>query len=333
MSRSVGVYITAVLVLAGSALCLMSGVFHLLMASFPIAATPTAATPTFPTQTVPFMKYAFYFVAALSFGFGAWGVATGIGLFGFRRWARISILIFSGLLLLFTVPGLVIFLLIPLPVPAEAPPAMMVAVRVVVAVFYGILIAIAAWWIYLFNKASVKQQFLGGLLAAGPSRRPLSITIIAWFLLIGAVTFPFLAIMRMPAFLFGFQMPTWSAPLIYLLYGVAQAYLGLGLLKLKPLTRTLAVYFFLFGIANGVAAFLFAVQMDQWLTQYLSQMPPPVQAQKVFYFALSRWCGLGLPIILMAIAIWFLVTRRNAFVPTEQQPSPPRKVEGSPISK
>lgn len=323
MSRSVGVYITAVLVLAGSVLCLLSGLFQLLAAFFQTTVPPTAATPNFPAPTVHFLRYALFFAAAMSFAFGGWGVATGIGLFGFRRWARISMLIFSGFLLLISLPGLALFLFVPLPVPPEAPAQMMVAVRVVIAVFYGLLIAIAAWWIYLFNKASVKQQFIGGLPAAGPSRRPLSITIIAWFLLIGAASFPFVVIMRTPAFLFGFRMPTWTAPLIYLLYGVAHVYLGLGLLKLKPLSRTLAVYFFLFGMANCSAAFLFPAQMDQWLTQYLSQMPPAIQAQKAFYFALSRWCGLGLPMILMTIAIWFLVTRRNAFVPTEQQPSSP----------
>jgi hypothetical protein len=45
--------------------------------------------------------------------FSGWGLATGIGLLRAWRWARVSALIFSGLLAALGILGIVIFLLMP----------------------------------------------------------------------------------------------------------------------------------------------------------------------------------------------------------------------------
>ncbi len=315
MNRSVSVYISAVVMLAGSVLCLASGLFLLLAAFSPPPAMPA----------VSFIKYALYSATAISFGFGAWGIATGIGLFRFRRWARISVLIFSGLLLFIAVPGLV-FLLIPIPTSPELSPGAMAAVDIVIAVFYFLLIAIAVWWIYLFRKASLKQQFLGELPAAGLPRRPLSITLVACFLLIRSIQSLVLVPLRVPAGLFGFILTGWEASLFYLFYAAAQLWLGFGLLRLKPWSRTLAVYVFLFGIANGLLFVLLPGRIERVLAIFMSQVPPAIRTQEAFWTAWSKsWmqAGFGVSVILMAIAIWFLVTRRKAFMHPAGQPSSP----------
>jgi hypothetical protein len=202
----------------------------------------------------------------------------------------------------------------------------MAAVHIVMAAFYFFLITIAVWWIYLFNKASVKQQFLGGFPAAGLPRRPLSITLVACFLLISGVKSLVLMPLRMPASLLGFILTGWEASLFYLFYAAVQLWLGLGLLKLKPWSRTLAVYVFLFNIANALLFVLLPGRIERVVAISMSHVPPAMRAQaasRVAFSKLRMQAGFGTSVILNAIAIWFLITRRKAFIPPEDQPSIP----------
>lgn len=57
-------------------------------------------------------------------------------------------------------------------------------VRLVIAAFYGVLTAIGVWWLVLFSRSRTKEYFAGH----GPvieSARPLSISVIAWYMLAG----------------------------------------------------------------------------------------------------------------------------------------------------
>lgn len=93
----------------------------------------------------------------------AWGVATAIGLFRLRRWARWSMVAFSALMLVREARDLTAK-------PQVAPPTVSAAIRarfVAVAHFNqaltGFLLALAIWWLVYFLLPGVKAQFEGAV--------------------------------------------------------------------------------------------------------------------------------------------------------------------------
>ncbi len=312
MTRSVGVTIAAVVTIIGSVFSLLCGLFMLLGALLRSVTMPAT----------PFLKYTLFITSGLLLGLAAWGIATAIGLFRLRSWARASILVFSGLLLFFGAISALFIVFIPIPVQENVPHQFMVGVRIGVAMFYLLWVGVGLWWLYLFNKAAVKKQFLGDLPATDRSPKPLSITVIAWFLLVGGILMPFWALLRMPAAVFGLVLTGWKGSLVYLVYAAAEVYLGLGLLKLKPLSRTLAVYFFLFGILNSL---LFAVlpgraaRMATLMESFSPTMPGP--GAPALALAPSWWFTLVVGVIFMGVPLWFLITRKKAFLAAGKPPA------------
>jgi hypothetical protein len=83
--------------------------------------------------------------------FAGWGVATGIGLLRAWRWARISTLIFSGLLAAaFSILGVMIFL--------HSLRDGLSAGDLTILLFL-IPIAIGVWWLVFFTRKDVKAYF------------------------------------------------------------------------------------------------------------------------------------------------------------------------------
>jgi hypothetical protein len=89
-------------------------------------------------------------------GAAAWGIATSIGLFRLRNWARLSILVFSVLLVLMSAPSGLMALLMPFPAPRGADPSFTTVMRVGMGAFWLGLLAIGIWWLVFFNRAKVK---------------------------------------------------------------------------------------------------------------------------------------------------------------------------------
>jgi hypothetical protein len=77
-----------------------------------------------------------------------------------------------------------------------------------IAAFYGALALVGAWWLVLFNTSATKQYFAGRE-PERESARPLSIAIIGWYLLAGAVGTALAAVIRMPAVFFGLIFTGW----------------------------------------------------------------------------------------------------------------------------
>lgn len=114
-------------------------------------------------------------------------------------------LVFAVLLILFSLPAALVMAFIPLPNTSapDLPSNFGSILRVGFVVFYGMFAALGGFWLYFFNRRSVKEQFEGnrpgvevavpGLPIATPDAkpaRPLSITIIGWFLLVGSALAP-----------------------------------------------------------------------------------------------------------------------------------------------
>ena len=136
MSRSIGVTISAVLVLLGSLFWLL---LHLLVLVF---------QPTEPTLP-PALRFAGIFATLSMVLSSVWGVPTAIGLFRLKRWARISLLIFAGLLVYTGAITVILMLLVTL--PAQLSEEQQTLTRTAAIVIFSPLVGIGIWWLYLFH--------------------------------------------------------------------------------------------------------------------------------------------------------------------------------------
>jgi len=91
--------------------------------------------------------------------FSGWGLATGIGLLRAWRWARISTLIFSGLLVALGVLAVVALLRMP---AGDISGWQLLMLRAVAVLFFLSPAALGIWWLVFFNRKQVKAYFQAG---------------------------------------------------------------------------------------------------------------------------------------------------------------------------
>jgi hypothetical protein len=314
MKRSAGVTACAVIVFLGCALLLLFSTFGLL---------GMAAAPVREGQP-HFMKYFMGFFLALAFGGAGWGIATGVGLLQLKEWARISILVFSGMLLFMGFPGLLMIPFMPMQQPPDVPANFTLYMRIFMGAFFGILAGLGAWWIVLFNRKSVRAQFQGtlaeGQQPSGAPGRPVSIAIIGWYMVVSAFfTLPFF-FFHMPLFLMGFMLKGWTASLFMLGCGVLQLVAGAGLLKLKPWSRVLAIGYFSFFTLSTVMMVILPGSQSRYeeamrsVQETFGVPPNPMQ--------FPMWFTLAFCLPLFAVLLWFLVTQKKSFLPANQISAP-----------
>lgn len=334
MARSVGITASAVAVLIGSALTLLFGAVAML-GSFVMNLRPMPNAP-------PHLGYVIIAEAAFAFGLGGWGVASGVGLIRMKEWARISMVVFAAFLLLCTFPAAVIMAFIPLPLSRDPslPSNFATILRIGMVLLYGLLAALAGFWLYFFNTRRVKAQFQGkaatieapsGYLPAempdsNPGvpidARPLSITIIGWFLLISSAFAPLgLLYSRtvfhntpIPLCLLGFFVFGPTATLILMLWMTTQAIAAIGLLKLKNWARLATIALQCLGILNivllvGIPANRVRYQqiMDSMMASMNTSLPQPVS------FTFPVWLGMIVSLPILLAILWFLIRRRQTF--------------------
>lgn len=336
---SVGVLLIGVLSLVGSAITLLMGIFMLFI---PLLA-PVSKTDN--TPFAPGMFKAMMVLGSLFYvGPAVWGILTAIGLFRLKEWARISTIVFSVLLILMFGFGGLMTLLIPFPTPPnqDVNPAIMNGVRTTIGTFMFAVVAVGVWWLVFFNRAKVKQQFAASptpavgattteaisssvapvaVVAPRPPGRPLSLTIIAWLLLVGCLFVPLNLYLHTPVVLFTRIVAGWPAALYLLAVTAIHLYIGIGLLRLKPLARTIGVAYCLFLFVNagvfylapgGRSRMLDLMQrsmalfpgMEEWQNQ---------QVTTLFASTPFLWVAAISGLIVLVFPLYFLVTRKQAF--------------------
>jgi hypothetical protein len=328
MARSGGITFSAVVVFLGSSLAILFGAFAVLgslIASH--AGLGTAAPMDF--------RYVAIIEAIFYLGFGGWGIASGIGLINTKEWARISMLVFACLLLLFSGPPALVIAFVRLPQPGDPnlPANFMAMMRVGTVIFLGLIAALGVCWLYFFNKKSVKAQFLAarpadeGTVAdfshESSSARPLSITIIGWYLLIASGSSPlFLLFARsffhgqsMPLCFLGYFVFGRSAILILVVSAAAQFAAAIGLLTLRNWGRVVTIWLQVLTMANLMLTFgppANRARYQQIMETMISSMHP--EMPRTFSFSVSPWIGIvaGSPIVLAVL--WFLITQKRAFL-------------------
>jgi hypothetical protein len=253
MTRSAGVTANAVIALVGSVSTFAMGALMLFGMVFALQSTPVEPPKDFPLPAV-YLK-AFMMLMPLVYVLPAiWGICTGIGLLRLKNWARISIIVFGGLLAvfgLFGAFGALIMALVTLPSSPGMDPTALTVVRIFMVIFALGQLGLGILWLYFFNRATVKAQFqrppvsftdavaspvfpamppppaLVTSIAPSPAKtpslsRPISVTIIAWYLLLGCALIPTNLALHTPAILFTVLLTGWAAAAYYLVLVAAQ---------------------------------------------------------------------------------------------------------------
>jgi hypothetical protein len=291
MSRPVGVTASAVVAIFGSIITLVMAAF---MAASPFIAT-TQPQPPYATQIA-------IVAATIAIALAGLGFWTAIDVFRLRPWARTSILIFAGFLGAWSAICLLVMMVMPMPPQLNA--GLGQTIHVVALVMFGIPLAIAIWWLIQFNAQSTKAAFASAV--PGPaSPRPLSISIMGWAGIVGAVGCLLWIPIRLPAFLFGLTFTGWTAGVVYGLFGALSLYIGKGLLDLREKARLLAIAWFAFGFVPSVRQRMFEVQRT---LDPNHQNPMPLEQGVLLYMTFA------FAAVLVATAIYFLNRNRAAFV-------------------
>ena len=337
MKRSIGVTFSAIVSLLGSALTFGCGALVIFILFF---FAPTRAN----FSGVSSAPKAIFIMGALVYILPAiWGVITSIGLFLLKNWARVSILVFSVILILMGALAGLIMLFMPLPpAPGEAAgQSTMTAIRLGMGAFWFGIAGIGVWWLILFNRPKVKAQFvripspvavvgappmpaqLTGVSPSPANARPLSITIIAWLLLASCVFIPVNLLMHAPA-IFLTKIVSGNAVVIYFLVVlVVHLWLGVGLLRLNPTARVAGIAYYILIFVNAAIFYLAPgghdrmralVSASQAIFPWTKQMQQ--SGPQLDLMPLMRMGGVvGLLTIL--IPLYFLITRRQAFTRKE----------------
>jgi hypothetical protein len=308
--RSTGITLSAAVLFIGAAFDIFScGLMFVGLAFLPNERRPV------PAASLLVFVAVFYLVAA------AWAISSGVGLLKLKEWARISTLIIGALLAFFCLLSMVFMLIVPLPSDAAVSSGIYFATRVFLGFIFGIPAAIGIWWLFYFNRKDVKQKFqaspLGGASTSTQPTRPLSISIIGWYLIVSAICTIWILFLPIPIFFFSIFLTGQPARLTFSGLGVLQVVMGANLLKLKNWARIAAICYFVFFGVNGVASALipgnavrFAAATSQ-IQRTFGSPPSPIH--------IPLWAGLFFSLPLAIVLPWFLVTRKRAFVATANQ--------------
>lgn len=309
MARSMGVTVSAILVLIGS---VFGGLFSaLLIFAVAMAKMDSAAVPAWAKLSAIGVLVGCEICAA-------WGIAAGIGLLRLRRWARLSVMLFSGALVWFSGTVLITVPFSPmphLPQSSQLTPEFYRMVQVMMAVVNAIPGVVGAWWLWLFSRPHVKAQFPE---PTPCSPRPASITLIAVGLMVGAVVLMVMSLMSLvgswPTVLFGMLVTGWPAALVNMAMAVLSLVLGIGLWRLNETARKVAIGYFVCSILNLVLWVMLPgaeTRIQASLNLVSVAANPPMSPEHLRY---SLTLGTVVGILPLLLQLWLLIARRRAFV-------------------
>ena len=353
--RSAGVTAIAILQIIGSAIFLMMAAF-MAFAMF-VVPTPPPNDAQLPPHFFTAMRVVLPLFYALP---AVWGIITAVGLLQLKNWARISTIVISVLLIVFGAFGVLtsmVFFLKP-PPGNGADTKFFVVMGAVAAMFALAEIGIGIWWIVFCNRAGVKAQFLpqlyplpytaqvdmpysatppppslttpAGLASTtdptppvvAPTRtaRPLSISIIAWFMLVSCLFVPFNIFFHAPTVLFTTILTGWPAMVLLLVFTAVNLYIGIALLQMKHAGRLVAMGYFLFGLLNFAVFYLAPgrnarmarlMEVEQSMFPWMrsTQLNSPFGPEMMPIFI-----GTGIGIVaLFLVLMYFLAAAKPAF--------------------
>src|ERR1700685_1110078 len=329
--RSAAVMASGVIAILGSlvtAIGILIGMMGLLLSSqYP---NPMDAMPGLRVMTAAIM--------AIFFAVTIWGAFSGVGLIRLRNWARVSVLVWSGIAAPMCVLAIVFVAILPTP-PSPNPTMMRTILDVVMILFYGGPLAIAVWWLILFTRPNVVAQFKPVAAAAGPGDPfgaipvkvatdgsvahmayavpaplpapsvPLPITVLSCFFLLSSLSVFFVFFTHMPAMVFGHAYTGLTGSVIYggwcLLYAIA----GVGMLRRVSWTYTVAIALQILGIVSGIITLL-SPNFDDVMRRAMSTTGLPAgselyQMPSMAHLRGFSFIGLLFPLAILGLLVYY----------------------------
>ena len=305
----------AIVAILGSVLVLLGAAFVFLTVLLLPGVQTGAELPRF-ARVVAQAAMVFFF------GFAILGLFTGVGVLRLEKWARISMLIWSGLTAAFCALT-ISSLFIPIPIPPSTPgtPAnFMSYVRVAIVLFYGVPLAIAVWWLVLFNSKVVIAQFLSpgtgamhdpsGFPIAPPSSKPelpLPIIVLAGFMLLSSIGVFFSFFMRVPLILFARALRGPVAIAVWIAICLIATAAGIGLLRRKRWSYGLTIALQVLGLLNGIVT-LVSSRYPDLMREAIASMPftngvyPEYSIEQLRVFS---YMGLAFPVFVLILLLYY----------------------------
>lgn len=150
MRRSVGVTLSAVLLFVWSAVPLFFGM---------LAALAFLAPPLIPFPGMAIFRALVVAMSLIALGLASWGIASGVGLMKLQRWARTSTLVLGSLMIYLSLPPAFVLPFWRIREIGAAPVHFGESGRVAVAAFYAAFATLGIFWLFFFNRQSIKAQF------------------------------------------------------------------------------------------------------------------------------------------------------------------------------
>jgi hypothetical protein len=349
MTCSTGITVSAVVVIIGS-------VFTLLCGSMLLLASLFSHNSNHPPDAPVNLLYFLGIEAFVAFAFGGWGLASGIGLLKTKEWARISTLVYAAILVFISLPAAAVMAFVPIPNPPSVNGPnpqfnIVLMIRVGGTLLYAMFATLGGFWLYFFNTQKVKAQFrrqqpftaaaqseVPGLpsptsgVRFGPDHhaRPLSITIIGWYLVIASALGPlfivfnsaFLPGLRLPFFFLGVFLFGTSAYLLLVIWTAVQIIAAVGLLKLKSSGLYTTIALQCLGLLNIVM--IVAIPANRLRFQQIMDTVRFSATGHMYHSApmVPMWIGLLGSLPLIAVILFFLISQKNAFSPPGSAPAP-----------
>jgi hypothetical protein len=313
--------IVAIIGGAFAALSLVASFFVISRINFsPYAANLPAMRP------VLYAAWAFFLLCA------AFVIVAGVYLIRLRNWARHALTVVAGCALFFGTVGLgVIFVTIYF-TPAD-PAVSKPLLASILAFIYGLPILVATWWLVLFTRRSVADQFhrataerANGINASpsllNNSQCPLAIRIVGWYLASFVLFLPILPFLPspVPAFYFGHVFRGPAAISLHFFSFALLAIPGIGLLLLKRWSYPLTVGTQLLLCLNCLLlAFSSSFESKMRATYNELGLPASLPSAAEVVLHQIRYAVLFSLIIPVAIVIILYVYRRPFYAAAQRQ--------------
>jgi len=241
------------------------GVLCALLVEISMVVMPRLQTSAGAPAVPPDARAAVQAIWIFLLGIAVFGFFVGVGVLRRRNWARITMLIWAGIMAVLSAVSIpfiwVVFNSLPATLPNGAEAAPIVGfMKLFMFFFYGIPLAVGIWWLVLFTRPRVAAAFAAPVASAAytpavdgsgfplvepPVRAslapkavcPLPLMIFAGFLIFSAVFMLLVGFFPMtgsvPFFFFGQFVSGFSAKVFLALLGVAFGISAIGIFKLK----------------------------------------------------------------------------------------------------
>lgn len=287
-----GIYLIAIAVL--------NGIFSVAALFFP---SPDKVLP----QGFAYLGVLFYLLLAV------WLFSTGIGLILRKNWSRISLFVLSGFALL---TGVFLFIaamfFMPVPDKDLAQMQNFSLVKLIMMAVSGIFfVAIPLYFLIFFSRPAVRSLFLGGIEeGAKGSGRPLGITLIAIFSLLGAVfctVYIFLPLFQKLPVFGDFMLSGIWLKIYFLIFSIVGFYVGIGLLRLQK--GAWVTYVIFHAISTIVALFNLLTITEARILKIAPQLQDPSHGMNLTMYKIFG----GLSLILPVVFLLYVISKKKLF--------------------